>query len=1102
MLVDFSQVNLKEPPLLILKNVDGTPIQPLGYARNAKAQLRYNDTSVLTFELPEYVDGKKTPHYDDVVGLKNIDWSPIGMFVLVNPVEHNDGIQRYKECTAYSLEYEFTYKTISIETGTYNFWNPMLRDNTVIGRILERMPSWSVGEIDDALWNRYRTFDETGSNIYNFIKSTLQQKYSCIFEFDTYERKINVRSASSIVSTRPVYISLDNLAKEIETEENTEDILTCLDVNGADSVDIRSVNPLGTNKIYNLSYYLTPNNVGDSLSAKWANWQKAFSDAQADYFRLTVDAALAQARYETAAAKLTDLKGDLTVLENLRATYAAAVAQGSGLQSELDTANANIRAKEREITSQENLLLDIKSDVDLVLSNMASKNASLAFPKWFSASDLLIIDRYTKEDSLQDSSFVVPEVETFSVADSSGAITGGSLSVNGSKITMVSHASSKESYSCLGGALSISTGGGTLTANMIRGVVEYGSSGKSFIFTAYLADGSYNTNDFDNGCISISGTCSGISHDLSWDTDTGAYQQGSRLSTSLPSAYFYLTKNNSEFEQTSVEWDLYDYATEILAKKSAPTYTFSVSVCNFFALDAFEAFKNAIQLGQKLYLDLGSGVLEPICIGASLDFEKLDDMELEFGDKYSCLDNTFTLADLLDQSISMGKSADFSKFIYEQWVSSGASNSVAEFIKSALDVAKNNILSSSGQAISWGPSGMYFRKWNASQTAYLDEQIAVINNSIVFTDDSWASAKMAIGKFSDGNAGDVWGIVAPAIVGTLLAGNSLVIESSKKSNGVAVFRVDGNGAKLYNADFDIVSKYTSNGTTYTGQIGLHPTIGITAGHTSGENAYFFYNSSGDITGVRTNLGYSRRNISDLSSNEYPLANFWADMYGNVYLKGNVYATDGVFTGTIHALDGDFTGTLKATTLEGTLIGKNGGAIKGVSLGIGGSNYDNFVVDSNGNVSMRGNINLSGGYITWGSNDPTDKLEVKTQDDVLNVLGDHFDYITSTKIGPTEIESPTITGNNINVYGAFHTYDIYGGHTGYIGSAYGSNAEGNTTQGVAMYSGGSSGHAGDYYVIVTNAGVRLQAGGNCITVTGNTINLTAPHVYVNGTEIGV
>ena len=65
-----------------------------------------------------------------------------------------------------------------------------------------------------------------------------------------------MRSVKDIISTKPVYLSTNNLIKEIDIKENTDDLITALDVYGADGVDIRSVNPMGTNRIYNLDEYM------------------------------------------------------------------------------------------------------------------------------------------------------------------------------------------------------------------------------------------------------------------------------------------------------------------------------------------------------------------------------------------------------------------------------------------------------------------------------------------------------------------------------------------------------------------------------------------------------------------------------------------------------------------------------------------------------------------------------------------------------------------------------------------------------------------------------------------------------------------------------
>lgn len=84
MVIDFSKVNLKEKPILVLKNLDGTAIQTLGFAFKISVDLSYNEISTLNFELPQKVNGVFTPHYNDVVGMRIIDLVDYGQFISVD----------------------------------------------------------------------------------------------------------------------------------------------------------------------------------------------------------------------------------------------------------------------------------------------------------------------------------------------------------------------------------------------------------------------------------------------------------------------------------------------------------------------------------------------------------------------------------------------------------------------------------------------------------------------------------------------------------------------------------------------------------------------------------------------------------------------------------------------------------------------------------------------------------------------------------------------------------------------------------------------------------------------------------------------------------
>ena len=1128
MVIDFSKLDLKKQPVLLLCDGSGTPIQYLGYAFNVEAELHYNETSSLSFDYPAFVDGEETPHYKDISGMHEVLWKDVGYFILTNPEESNDGSKRIKSCKAYSAEYEFTYKQITFESGTYDFYDPIKLENTVMGRIMELMPSWHIGEVDSSLTGKYRTFDSITENAYNFIKGTVQDIYQCIFDFDVLNREVSVRCVDSSVSSSPVYLSTKNLAKEIKIEEQTEDIFTCLDVSGADGVNIRTVNPLGTNKIYDLSYFMTESNVGTEIKKQYDSWNAAYEASRLPYFNTSIEMVIEQSRLANAEAKLTTLKGELGTLQSKLSAEIDIQASGSSTTDNTASIKQEISKKEDEIADQEGIIEVSKKKVNDFLIALKKIKDSLAFKEFFNDNQLKTVNKFIKESAIQESSFVVPSVNTYTTSDRNENVTSGIVEVKKSKVMVVITSNEKEIFSFKGGDLLLTVNRKKLSSSIISGVIERSKSDNSFVFTAYLNDGEYDKasdsgSSFPSGCVSITGTCTTTSHDCIKEATTGAWSDGTAISCSGITGYFYLTENATEYQRRSVEWDLLDYGMEVLRGISWPSYTFSVDSCNFLVPEDFVAFRNSLKFGQKIYLDIGDRVIEPILIGCTFSFEDLSDLKLEFGDKYNCRDARFNLADLLDKSISMGKSVDLSKYNYNAFVDSGASNSVLDFMQSALDASKNAVLAGADQAITLDQTGLRLRKSDGNG-GFLPEQIWAINNNIVFTDDDWDTAKMAIGKFTDENLGSCWGVVAPNIVGTLLAGNNLVIESAKRSGQNAVFRVDAKGAQLHNAEFDLIQS--------NGRITLYPGTGLVGGISTASSPLFTFDANGDISGVATVSGDQLTSVSDIDTSDLPNANFWLDMNGNAYFKGKVFATDG-----------EFTGTLKAATITGGLTATDGSALKGISLGIGPSpNYNNFVVDKNGNLNIgggkfkvdsSGNVTMNGN-ITWAvspvqyqfSSDntswhstmqSTDKYRRdsidggKTWGTSYQFRGEDGsdanvpNYITSTGITQTSIESPTISGNNIIALNAFNIDSL-----GYLGKATGKqitedgNSSESTTYGIAMiYNGSATNGIINYdstgnYVIVTSAGVRMTYNNGS---SRHELTVTKNGCFADGNPIG-
>ena len=1088
MVVDFSALDFKERPMLVLKNLDGTYIQPLTYAFDVKAKLMYNEVSELTFELPAYVDGEKTPHYDDVVGMRIVDWMGVGQFILVNPSRKNDGVSEIKSCTAYSLEYEMTYKKIFLEEGTYNFWNPIAQGDTILGRILEIMPSWSVGEIDSVLWGKYRTLESDNSTVYDFIKNTLQDTYQCVFDFDTYHRTINVIAVAHIVETKQVYISNENLAKEIDISEDTENIFTCLDVNGADDVDIRSVNPMGTNKIYNLDYFMNLSYFPQDFIDRWNAWKVTYQSYQKPYFNLTVEKVLQESRLEAERAALITLQGELSTLEALQSTYVDASAQGIDMSEDLKAVKVDIASKQTEISAKETLIEGIIDDIDAMFDQQQAINQKCNFKtaakddgtRLFSDEEINLLDRYIKEDSIAEDSFVYKAVSSYTDTDVSQTGVNVSAAFSVGVVSRVDLSSRKVLYQVTNGSISLSMSGKFLEANVIRANIEHAKDG-SIVMSVLLNSAIYDGISFPTGCISIIGTTSDIISDVESDPDTGgSYLEGSSLTVDVTSANVYITQNATEYEKRSVEWDLFAYGQECLDELAWPSYTFQVDSANFLAADEFVLFKNQLTLGDKIYVHLGdNNILSPILIGVELNCDDPDDFTLLFGDKYSAKDSAFQLVDLLEQSISMGQTVASNKTNYNSFIESGASTQIKDYMDSALNAARQSVLAGMNQEIQIDGSGIRLRKMMDNGNGYDPSQIWMTANSIVFSRDNWDSAYMAIGTYNDPNFGTTSGIIAPSIVGTLLAGQNMLIESAKKDGDISVFRVDADGARLYNSRFDLVNEY---GTNQSGQISMMPPVGLIGGHVTSTTPIFSYDEDGNVNGIMTVGGNTMIDLTSLSKNDLPNANFWLDMKGNAFFKGTVYGTDGEFTGTVHAQSGDFKGTVNATDLQ----------LDGVSI----SNIFSAAKDANGDLDYLkiGDITIDGttGEITW-ANMPDSGL---TESEVNNLIDAAIpDYIGSTSISRTIIKSPMIKGNNMEVYGAYKVVDRSGNLYGYMGAARGQDAHGITTDGVALASGATVDSTNEItyatrgnYVIATDGGCRMQAGTNQIVVTSSSATL--------------
>lgn len=1147
LVINFSKINMRERPRFILRNLDGTAIGYLGHILNPTATINYNEISEISFEYPAYDDGEKLDEYDLLNSMRVVDVEGYGQFILQKPIENDDTVSKKKSCKAYSLEHELSGKEVTVEEGTYNFWNPLAKESSIMGIILSEIPSWRIGTVSSDLIGKYRTYSAEKRKIYDFMKTDLQKTYGCIFDFDTYNRVINVRSIESMSTTKAIYLSSTNLLDEIEIEENTDELVTVLDVHGADDLDIRSVNPMGVNKIYNLDAYMNESYFSKEMIIQWQNWKQTFNSYQQTYFDISVEQSMLISRLVTENAVLADLEGELSGLESKKATLVQGVAMDSSLQDDLAAVKSEISAKETEINNQKKTVIaPIENKITALTNQLKSINQLTAFSAFFSEEQIAVLDRYFKCGSLTDSTFVATNTDSYST---DGTTVRGLASifnlVSLNEIIKTEYTSDKTFYSVRGGMIETSHSSLALDAEIVRGTLEVNSD-NTFVLSLYLNDGKLNNSiTFTGATLSMTGTLG-----ASVMSSASALQ----FKTSTANAYF--TRNVTEYQKRSVALELYDYAVERLNKLSSPTFYFSVESANFLALDDFVDFAKQFALGEKVYLHIDDNVLEPIAMSVSIDFDDLSDFEIQFSDNYRLNSKEFTLESILDQAISGSNSLDLNQYNYSNFVSSGAKTSVEQFMKSAIDAMKNNIMAGENNELKIDGTGLRCMKYDEASGTYSPKQIWMAHNAIMFTEDNWESATIGIGEFTDKNFGTLYGIVLPALVGTLLAGQNLIIESEKQDGGVAVFKMDAEGASLHNASFNL---YGSTG----GRIDMGAILGLVGG--DDPDNMFFYDQFNNPTGVKTVNNKSVTKVDDLDANDTPNANFWLDMDGGLYIKGVIDAVGGIFRGSLEvggstAFRVDAQGNLKiggtatnpnfSVDANGNLIANTGtfkGTVQGATykdssgnimmnanqqfksdyLCLNGINVGNgqFVVDAAGNVTVSGSINMgAGSSINWATvteQNASMSLAYIQATDAFNYAGqaydkagnaynlatDAYDYadyaydlayanrITDQKV----FDVLTGGGTKFGIFSDSSTNRLYI-NANYIrsgtidadivtlGSGWGGFACARGSTGISVtYGAKMYGSDEDYYFIATNAGVRMQAPDNGITITNNVIS---------------
>lgn len=239
---------------------------------------------------------------------------------------------------------------------------------------------------------------------------------------------------------------------------------------------------------------------------------------------------------------------------------------------------------------------------------------------------------------------------------------------------------------------------------------------------------------------------------------------------------FLLTSYESEEEQMNIKQELLDAGVEELKKICQPKLSFSATMVNILDIPEFAPLRNQFKLGNFIRVGVRENYVKRArLLEVQIDFDDPSDFSATFGDLISTRSEIDKHAELLQQAVTAGKSVASNQSKWQK--GADKATKLDQAINEGLKDAALSIGSADGQSIVWDQYGIRGRKLvDGTTDQYEDQQFALINNKLVFTDDNWRTSRAVVGEFEieiDNVKQNMYGLLADAIVGGYIQGTEI-----------------------------------------------------------------------------------------------------------------------------------------------------------------------------------------------------------------------------------------------------------------------------------------------------------------------------------------
>jgi len=846
--------------------------------RNAHLTLRFNDLSELTFEVPSHATnakGRKVKytHYARVETQRLILVESVGFFKIMEVSEVEDGLDSYKSITAKSLQVRLNDRGFFMEERVYKFFDPANPyDKGFCGSDVEEVPSvvgqlhqqlgieidprvvqglpplpntvyddWTIHYINPVFRfienkedNIVRSFTESRTLFgYDFIINISSEIFEAIFVFDFLRQSIAIKTVEEVTERTNIYLDYNNVVSELQTTERADEIVTILNCSGTD-LDIRSVNPTGTNYIANFSHFMAdeteehPKWMSRELSNKIRQWEKEVQDATPKWIELVTN--LRNLYHKQTELKKEKQFVDLKLFDLRNAIDRFHLAEEGHLLGltdleSLQNSRAIFTAEEVLVGRQslDNQSIFYSQEFDRFKTHTAwriqpqfEQYENKEF-RWAGRFNFLHGDTADSRTDTFNANWLFP------FNDATHPIEGNFLYFQDE---LAAQENSDSYCQLIGEIIAIKVDDdpeNIITEYQVTGFRRFTVFSNAprweQIYTAESYRLEQEIEDNKQAIETIVDRMNEISNRLNlqkfFDLDRLNERKLLRelrdywIEADFESDGLVVYYNTPQEEIIDLALKLLEEGRKHLERVSWPRFTISIDAINFTKIHAFKAFASDLSIGKVITIHKQGDIhYYPALTSLSFNLDDVSDFSLEFSNALKPNSQEFMFMDLVSEGSNSARK------VSANWQNltrfSRRENSIDELINQPLNRtlrlaqgAMNN------QQFVIDDTGILGRRFSDdSQSSFGPEQVRIINNVMIFTDDSWQTAKTALGRiaFTHPIHGPMqaYGILAESIVGSLIIGNTLHIANDNNTvsineNGITIKNA-ATGDTVFNAD--------------------------------------------------------------------------------------------------------------------------------------------------------------------------------------------------------------------------------------------------------------------------------------------------------------